>query len=71
MMPTFIAKIEWCVSFAYLSESSCAATHDFTLADELGVEFGPVERQVDIKVYTVESSLRGIHAFEILFEVLS
>ena len=55
----------------FLSEPGCAATHDFTLADKLGVEFRAIERQVDIKVYTVESSLRGVHALEVLFEVLS
>ena len=54
-----------------LPESSCAATHDFALADELGVEFGAVEREVDVEVDAVESALRGVHAFKVFFEVLS
>ena len=53
-----------------LSEASSAAAHDLALADELGVEFGSVEREVNVKVDAVESTLRGIHAFEVLFEVL-
>ena len=54
-----------------LSESGGAATHDLALANELGVEFGTVEGQVDVEVDAVEGSLRRVHAFEILFEVLS
>jgi len=54
-----------------LSEASSAAAHDLALADELGIEFGSVEREVDIKVDAVESTLRGIHAFKVFFEVLS
>lgn len=53
-----------------LSEPSRAATHDFTLANELGVEFGAVEREIDVEVYAVESSLRCVHALKIFFEVL-
>jgi len=33
-----------------LSESGCAAPHDFALADELGVEFGAVEGEEDVEV---------------------
>ena len=53
-----------------LSETSRAATHDFALADELGVELGPVEREVDVEVDAVESALWGIHALKVLFKVL-
>lgn len=54
-----------------LSEASSAAAHDLALADELGVELGPVEREVDVEVDAVKSALRCIHAFEILFEVFA
>lgn len=54
-----------------LSEASRAAAHDFALADELGVELGTVEREVDVEVYTVEGTLGRVHALEVLFEVLS
>ena len=40
------------VSFFFLSEPGCAATHDLTLADEFGVEFGSVEGEEDVEVYT-------------------
>lgn len=59
------------VAALLLPESRSAATHDLALADELGVEFGAVEREVNVKVDAVKSALRGIHAFKILFEVLS
>ena len=35
-----------------LSEASCAPTHDFALADELGVELGTIESEKDVKVDT-------------------
>jgi hypothetical protein len=54
-----------------LPKSSCAATHDFTLADELGIEFGSVEREVNVKVDTVERALGCVHALKVFFEVLS
>ena len=54
-----------------LPESGRATTHDFALADKLGVEFRSVEREVDIEVYAVKGSLGCVHAFKVLFEVLS
>ena len=57
--------------FAFLPESSRAATHDLALADELGVELGAVEGEVDIEVDAVESALRRVHALEVFLEVLS
>jgi hypothetical protein len=54
-----------------LLESSCAATHDFALADQFGVEFGSVKGQVDVEIYSVECTVGGIHAFEIFFEVFA
>ena len=54
-----------------LSESRCAAAHDFALAYQLGVELGAVEREVDVEVHTVESALRRVHALEVLFKVLA
>ena len=38
----------------FSSEASGAAAHDFALADELGVEFGAVEGEEDVKVDACE-----------------
>lgn len=54
-----------------LSESRCAAAHDFALAYQLGVELGAVEREVDVEVDAVEGALWGVHALEVLLEVLA
>ena len=54
-----------------LSESRCAAAHDLALAYQLGVELGAVEREVDVEVDAVEGALWGVHALEVLLEVLS
>ena len=54
-----------------LSKTIREAAHDLALADELGVEFGAVQCQVDIEVDTVESSLWRVHAFEVLLEILA
>jgi hypothetical protein len=53
-----------------LPKAGGAATHDLALADKLGVELGSIEREVDVEVYAVKGTLWGIHAFEVLFEVL-
>ena len=37
---------------ARLSESRCAASHDFSLADQLGVEFAAIEGEEDVEVDT-------------------
>lgn len=52
-------------------EASRAATHDFALTDEFGVEFGAVKGEVDVEVDTVESPLRRVHAFKVFLEVLA
>lgn len=54
-----------------LPESSRAATHDFTLANKLGIELRSIEREVNVEVDTVEGALWGIHTFKVFFEVLS
>jgi hypothetical protein len=54
-----------------LPEPSRATTHDFALAYQLGVELRTVKRKVDVKVNAVESTLGRVHAFEVLFKVLS
>jgi hypothetical protein len=54
-----------------LSESCRTSAHDFALANELGVEFGTVEGEVDVEVHAVESTLRRVHALEVLLEVLA
>ena len=41
------------------------------MANELGVEFGAVEGEVDIEVHAVESALRRVHALKVLLEVLA
>jgi hypothetical protein len=54
-----------------LSEPRGTSTHDFALADKLGVEFGAVEGEVDVEVHAVECTLWRIHALKVLFEVLA
>ena len=54
-----------------LSETGSAATHDLPLTDEFSAELGPVQSQVNIEVDSVESALRGVHALEVLLEVLA
>ena len=53
-----------------LSESRRATTHDLALAHQLGVELGPVQREVDIEVDAVERALRRIHPLEVLLQIL-
>jgi hypothetical protein len=66
----FVVSVTLGISF-HLLESRRAATHHFALAYQLGVEFRSVKREIDVKVYSVECSLWGIHSFEVLFEVLA
>ena len=54
-----------------LSEASSAAAHDLALADQLGVELGAIESEVDVEVDTIERALWGVHTLEVLLEVLS
>lgn len=54
-----------------LSESCRTSAHDFALANKLGVEFGAVEGKVDVEVHAVESTLRRVHALEVLLQVLA
>jgi hypothetical protein len=54
-----------------LSEPRGASTHDFALADKLGVEFGTVQGEVDVEVHAVEGTLWRVHALKVLFEVLA
>jgi hypothetical protein len=54
-----------------LSESCRTSAHDFALANELGVEFGTVEGEVDVEVHSVEGTLRSVHALKVLLEVLA
>ena len=42
-----------------LAEARCAAAHDFALADELGVEFGAVEGEIDVKVDAYATAMLG------------
>jgi hypothetical protein len=59
------------VVFHSLLESRSAAAHNFALANKLGTELRTVQRQVNIKVDTVECALGCIHALKVLLEVLS
>jgi hypothetical protein len=59
-----------CFARTHLPEPSRAATHDFALANELGVEFRTVESKVDVKVDAVKCALWSVHAFKVFFEVL-
>lgn len=54
-----------------LPKPRSAATHYFTLADQLGTELGAVQCQVDVKVHTVECALRCVHALKVLLKVLA
>jgi hypothetical protein len=69
--PSFITRTLFLTTRNYLPEPSRAATHDFTLANELGVELGTVEREVNVKVHTVKRALGCVHTFKVFFEVLS
>lgn len=53
-----------------LPEPGRAASHDFALAHEFGVELGAVEREVDVKVDAVEGTLGRVHALKVLLKVL-
>lgn len=46
------------------------SAHDFTLAHQLSIKLGPIQREVDVKVDAVKSALGGIHALKVLFEIL-
>jgi len=54
-----------------LLESRCAAAHDFSLANQLGVELGSIKGKINVKIYSVKCSLWGIHSFEIFLQVLA
>lgn len=56
---------------SHLPEACSATAHNLALADQLGAEFGTIQSQVNIKVDTVEGALRGIHALEVLLQVLA
>ena len=53
-----------------LLELGPTTAHDLSLADQLSAELTAIEREIDVKVHTVESTLRGIHALKVRFEVL-
>lgn len=53
-----------------LLELGPAAAHDLSLADQFSVELTAIEREINVKVHTIESTLRGIHALKVRFEVL-
>jgi hypothetical protein len=54
-----------------LSETGSAATHHFTLADQLSIKFGSVKREVYVEIDAIEGALRRIHAFKVLLKVLA
>ena len=41
------------------------------MTDKLGIELAAVESEVDVEVDAVEGSLGGIHALEVLLEILA
>ena len=53
------------------SESRGTPTHDLALTDQLGIELAPVQRQIDVKVDTIEGTLRGVHSLKILFQIFA
>jgi hypothetical protein len=56
---------------AHLPKASSATAHDLTLANKFGIKLGSIEREINVKVDTVKSTLGGIHAFKVFFEILS
>mgnify|MGYP007126126597 CR=1 FL=1 len=52
-------------------ESCSAPTHHLALADQFGIELGPVQGKVNVKVHSIESTIGRIHALEILLQVLA
>ena len=52
------------------TESGSTTAHNLTLADKLGVELRAIECEIDIKVNSVECSLRGIHPLKVLLQIL-
>jgi hypothetical protein len=48
------------------SEPRSAPAHDIPLTYQLRIKLAAVKRQVDIEIDTVESTLRGVHPFEVL-----
>ena len=54
-----------------LPESRSTPAHDLALANQLGIELRAIESKVNVKVDTVKSTLGRVHAFKILFEILS
>ena len=55
------------VHVVHLLKPASAPSHNLTLTNKLGVKLRPIKREVDVKVNTVESSLRGIHALKVFF----
>ena len=60
-----------CATLFPLPKSCTAPAHDLSLTDQLGVELGPIQRKIDIKVDSVECTLRGIHSLKIFLEVFA
>lgn len=54
-----------------LSESRRATTHDLALANQLSIEFGTVEREIDVEINSVECALRCVHALEVFLQILA
>lgn len=48
-----------------------APTHHFALTDKLCAELATVQREVDVKVHSVKSTLGCVHALEIGLQVLT
>lgn len=54
-----------------LPETRAAASHDFTLADQLSTKLRAIQCQVNIKVDAVKRSLRRVHTLKVLFKILA
>jgi hypothetical protein len=52
-----------------LPEPRTTSPHHVPLAHQLGIELAAVQRQVDVKVDTVECALGRVHPLEVLLEV--
>lgn len=66
-----LSKASSPIFLSRLPEAGSAAAHNLALAHKLCAELGAVQSQVNVKVYSVEGTLRRIHSLEILFEVLA
>ena len=55
----------------FLSKTGATSSHHFSLAHQFRVKLAAIQSQVDVKVDPVKGALWRVHAFKILFQILS